>query len=206
MGKIKVRRIKEETSLDTLEKNKMNCVNWPETYPYLPDVYFSIAHNNQSILLKFFVEERFVRALVAEDNGEVWTDSCVEFFIGLDETGYYNFEFNCIGTALLGFRKEKEHCVHADKKIMNHIIRKPSLGKHPFPEKEGIRRWELSLQIPVSSFFKHRIQSLSGVSAKANFYKCGDKLSLPHFVSWNPIHSPSPNFHLEAFFGDLVFE
>jgi hypothetical protein len=44
------------------------------------------------------------------------------------------------------------------------------------------------------------------MKARGNFYKCGDSLSVPHFLSWQPIDNPTPNFHLEKFFGELDFE
>ena len=47
---------------------------------------------------------------------------------------------------------------------------------------------------------------LYGARMKANFYKCGDKLQTPHFLSWNRIDLPSPNFHRPDFFGTLEFE
>ena len=40
----------------------------------------------------------------------------------------------------------------------------------------------------------------------ANFYKCGDKLQTPHFLSWNPIDLEKPNFHCPEFFGMLRFK
>ena len=206
MKTIKVQKIIDIAELESLSKNKIEIVNWSDNYPYAPKVDFIIAHTGKEILLKFFIQEQSVLALTAEDNGEVWTDSCVEFFINFDETGYYNFEFNCIGTALLGFRKEKNNFVRADKKILDAIGRKSTLGNTPFPEKKGNENWELTLNIPVSSFFKHNIQNLSGIKAKANFYKCGDHLNVPHFVSWSPINNPTPNFHLEKFFGEIEFE
>ena len=41
---------------------------------------------------------------------------------------------------------------------------------------------------------------------KANFYKCGDRLKQQHYLSWNPIDLPRPNFHCPEFFGELTFE
>ncbi|MDH8701130.1 hypothetical protein M2138_000469 [Dysgonomonadaceae bacterium PH5-43] len=195
-----------EASIGDITTNSIACVNWSETYPYKPEVKFAIAHDNTNILLRFFVKEQSVMAMVTEDNGAVWTDSCVEFFINFDESGYYNFEFNCIGAMLLGFRKEKNNATHADSSILHDIERHSSLGNTPFTEKQGEQEWELAVKIPVTSFFKHSIKSLSGLNAKANFYKCGDNLSVPHFLSWNPIDNPTPNFHLEKYFKTLIFE
>ena len=206
METIKVQKITNIAELESLPKNKIEKVNWFDSYPYAPKVDFIIAHTGTEILLKFFIQEQSILALTTENNDKVCTDSCVEFFINFDETGYYNFEFNCIGTALIGFRKEKNNSVRADKKILEAIERESTLGDTPFSEKMGDKKWELALNIPVSSFFKHDIQNLSGMKANANFYKCGDNLSVPHFVSWNPINNPTPNFHLEKFFGEITFE
>ncbi len=184
-----------------------NC-NWPVEFPYSPEVGFRIAHSGDALYVKYSVTEDCVMANVGEDNGEVWTDSCVEFFISFDDTGYYNFEFTCIGRMLLGFRKEKPNCVHADTTILDTIERIPSLGVDCFAEVIGDgQEWDIMVRIPVSAFFKHDFGGgLSGVSASANFYKCGDKLSKPHFLSWSPIVTSSPNFHCPEYFGDIVFE
>lgn len=47
---------------------------------------------------------------------------------------------------------------------------------------------------------------LDGKTMKGNFYKCGDKLQTPHFLSWSPIGLERPMFHCPAFFGTLSFE
>ena len=36
------------------------------------------------------------------------------------------------------------------------------------------------------------------------FYKCGDKTAHPHFLSWNPVGTPAPDFHRPDFFGELI--
>ena len=43
-------------------------------------------------------------------------------------------------------------------------------------------------------------------SIRANFYKCADKSAHPHFLSWNPIDVPSPDFHRPEFFGELILQ
>jgi hypothetical protein len=183
----------------------IGCVDWPAEFPARPDVLFAIAHTGGEMLLKFFVNEEYTLARVTEDNGEVWTDSCVEFFISFDQTGYYNLECTCIGKALLGFRKERENFVHATPAVMHTIRRNPSLGIEPFAERRN-QQWTLEVSVPATAFFKHDIGDLSGVTARANFYKCGDNLTVPHFLSWQPIDNPTPDFHIELFFGDIKFE
>jgi hypothetical protein len=47
---------------------------------------------------------------------------------------------------------------------------------------------------------------LKGKTCRANFYKCGDDLPEPHFLSWNNIIADKPDFHLPQYFGTLTFE
>ena len=183
----------------------IGCVNWPEKFPYAPEVRFGIGHTGSEILLRYEVHEKATMALVTTDNGAVWQDSCVEFFIAFDETGYYNFEFNAIGTKLLSFRKERERFTRATAEVMQSITTFPSLGKSPITLREGDIRWSLEAVISLPAFFRHDIADLTGTIARANFYKCGDALPAPHFLSWMPIDNPTPDFHLERFFGGAVF-
>lgn len=182
------------------------CNNWAAEYPYAPKATFAAAHDGTHLLLTFRVDENYTAALVEEDNGPVWTDSAVEFFISFDDTGYYNFEFSCIGKALLGFRKTKPDVTHAGADIMRTIVRESSLGTANFAERTGENRWELNVAIPATAFFAHHFTSLDGIRARANVYKCGDHLSKPHFLSWQPIRTEKPNFHVPEFFGEVEFE
>ena len=182
------------------------CNNWAADYPYAPQVTFAAAHNGECLFLSFDVHEACTAALVTEDNGPVWTDSAVECFLSFDESGYYNFEFSCIGKALLGFRKTKPDARHADAAVMRTILRHSSLGETCFAERRGDNHWQLQVAIPVTAFLAHRLTSLDGLRARMNVYKCGDNLSQPHFLSWQPIHTDKPNFHVPQFFGEVEFE
>ncbi len=183
----------------------INHVNWSE-FPYCPEVAFRIAYTDSCILLHFKVKEESVRAVYGKDNGSVWTDSCVEFFSvpGGDDI-YYNIECNCIGTILIGAGAERENRVRANEDITHLVQRWSTLGNQPFEEKvEGIA-WEVALMIPYQAFFLHQITSLEGKTIPANFYKCGDELKTPHFLSWNPIPIAKPDFHRPDHFGSLEF-
>lgn len=192
--------------LEAISVQTISCNNWAAEYPYAPRVNFRIAHNDQAIFIRFDVEENYTMARVTEDNGEVWTDSCVEFFLSLDNSGHYNFEFTCIGKALAGFRKERPHATHGSPEVMRTIQRYSSLGSSNFEEITGENNWSLTVAIPVNALFKHKVNRLSGLKAKANVYKCGDHLSKPHFLSWQPIDTPAPDFHVPAFFTEIEFQ
>lgn len=192
--------------LEEIPAQPVICNNWPEQYPYSPQVRFRIAHNDREIFIRFDVAEKYTLAKVNKDNGPVWTDSCVEFFIAPDERGYYNCEFNCIGKALVGYREKGAAALHASPLLMKSIQRYSTLGTENFEEKNGHNRWSLLVSLPATLLFKHNISRLSGLQAKANVYKCGDHLSEPHFLSWYPIDSPQPNFHVPQFFTDIEFQ
>jgi len=191
---------------EKIDFQPVKYANWAE-YPYKPKVNFRIAHTQNSILLHFKVKEESVRAKYGEDNGAVWTDSCVEFFSMPAGDGiYYNIECNCIGTVLVGAGTVRSGREHAPENVTALVQRWSSLGNRPFAERVGETDWELVLVIPYAVFFKHRIESLDGRQIKANFYKCGDELRTPHFLSWNPIRIDRPDFHRPDFFGMLEFE
>jgi len=185
---------------------QLEMVNWEE-FPYQPEVTVQIAWNEDELFLRYQVNEQSVKAVITESNGQVWTDSCVEFFLspeGNDE--YYNLEMNCIGTALLGYRKKGEPTVHATEEQISSIRRISSLGDLPFAERKEPTEWQITIAIPWEVFFKHTLKPISGKKLRGNFYKCGDGLAIPHFVSWTKIKTEKPNFHTPEYFGGLEFE
>lgn len=195
-----------ERAFDGIEAQQIACCNWPAQYPYAPNVQFRMFHTGGHLLLRFDVEERYTAALVTEDNGEVWTDSCVEFFIAPDNSGYYyNFETTCIGRMLLGYRRTHADAVHAAPEVMASVKRRTTLPPLPFPEREGDNRWSVTLVIPPEALFAHKIKDWSGLEARMNLYKCGDRLSHPHFLSWRPVTSEKPDFHRPEFFERVRF-
>lgn len=164
-----------------IEFQPLDVVNWKD-YPYKPEVSFRIAHTGREILLHYKVKEASVRAVASGDNGRVWEDACVEFFVSPEgDDRYYNFECNCAGRLLIQGGAVNERRPTASQEVLGMVI-------------------------PVSAFFQHSVGSLDGKTMKGNFYKCGDKLQTPHFLSWSPIGLERPMFHCPAFFGTLSFE
>jgi hypothetical protein len=186
--------------MDGLHKHTMTFAPWKE-FGYMPRVLFSIGYSNDYLFIKYFVQEKEIRAHANQLQGSVWEDSCVEFFVSFDNGGYYNFEFNCLGTFLAAFGPSKNERDFLEKEVMKKIVTHVSIVRN---EHEDIN-WELTAAIPVSSFVHTSIDKLQGVSCNANFYKCGDMLAEPHFVAWSNIESATPNFHLPEYFGTLEF-
>lgn len=172
-----------------------------------PIVYVATAHDDAHIYLQYTVQENSIIAKTTTNNGPVWQDSCVEFFIMPEADGiFYNFEFNCIGAKLLYAGKTRNERTPADDATLDKIITESTLGHEPFEEKKGYFEWTLTVVIPLSCFFQHTIKTLKGKTSKGNFYKCGDGLSQPHYLAWNNIETPNPDFHTPQYFGEIVFE
>ena len=189
-----------------IEWNAIDRVNWKE-YPYQPIVKFRAAHTGEAILLHYQVTEASVRAVALTDDGRVWEDACVEFFLSPEGNDfYYNFECNCATKLLLHGGPAGGERPTASEEVLKSVKRWSSLGTEPFGERVGECTWEVALVIPASAIFCHEIDTFNGKTMRANFYKCGDKLQTPHFLSWAPIELPKPKFHCPEFFGEIKFE
>lgn len=181
-------------------------VNWT-TYPYKPQVSFAIAYTDKALLIHYLVEEKHVRAVTNHDNGKVFQDACVEFFVQpqASDLTYYNFEFNCIGKLLMQAGKPGKRAL-ATEPILNSIKRWSSLGSDPINIQNQTTSWQLAVIIPLTAFYLNPMDSFANQKFKGNFYKCGDKLEQPHYLSWSPIHLPHPQFHAIDFFGNINFQ
>ncbi|MFA6129070.1 MAG: carbohydrate-binding family 9-like protein [Bacteroidales bacterium] len=195
------------TALDKLgDGYAIDCMNWPG-YVNQPRVRFNIGYSEKEIYIKYYVHEQYVMAKKHKSNESVCEDSCVEFFVSPDSDGiYYNFEFNPIGTCLLGKGTGRVDSKKVDPEFIAKVRRLGTLGTEPFNERTGDQSWELTVAIPVEAFAGKDIKSLTGKVFKANFYKCGDKLTQPHYLTWNPVGTPTPDYHQPRYFGTLKFE
>lgn len=172
---------------------------------YKPAVSFKMAHTRDSILLSYVVREKHTRADHHIINSPVYKDSCVEFFIAFNgDDKYYNLEFNSIGTSLVGYGTGNTGRVPVREDLISQIKNEKIL-EMPNSDPELLIQWELALSIPFRVFEYHHITSLTNQMCSANFFKCGDDLPEPHFLAWNNIDNPIPNFHLPAFFGKVEF-
>ena len=184
----------------------IETINWTE-FPYKPEVKFKMAYCNNNILLKYYVSEENIMAKETRVNGSVYKDSCVELFFSTNKKStYYNFEFNCVGVPHVAYGKERANRTLIDPEILKLIKVRSSLGNQPFEEKTGGHQWEMMIVIPKECLTYDKDIVLKGLKANANFYKCGDDTSKPHYVTWNPIGTENPDYHQSAYFGELSFE
>lgn len=190
--------------MDSLVKNTMDHTPWP-AYEYKPQVHFVVAHSNNCVFIKYYIKEKVVKADYQRTNEPVYKDSCVEFFISFGAgEGYYNFEFNCVGACLCGYGPGKQGRQLLSQELIERI-RRQTLVKRESDLVEPFVYWELTIVIPVEVFCFHQLTTLKGQQCGVNFYKCGDDLPQPHYLTWANIESEEPNFHLSEFFGKMTF-
>jgi hypothetical protein len=194
------------SSLDKLhERHKINSINW-QAFKYNPEASFSIEYSNHEIFLKYYLNENYFKAEMTKTNQMVCEDSCVEIFVSPEEDGiYYNLEFNGIGTCLVGSGTSRKDNIVAKPDLISTIRILTSAGGSPVNERIGMFRWTITVAIPFELFFHHNIRSMQGKTVRANFYKCGDKLTVPHYLTWSPVGTIKPDFHQPEYFGILRF-
>ena len=180
---------------------KIACLNWPEAFPYAPEVKFRMWHDSDVMHLEYSVDEKTTKAEQNEPGAPVYMDSCVECFIQPDpaDPHYYNFEFNAAGHLAMSCRTNRYDAEDAPLDVIASVKTKPSLGSEPFAEKTT-GPWTLEVEIPVSALFRHNVKTWDGLNFKMNLYKCGDGLQTPHYLTWKPVGTPKPDYHRPEFF------
>jgi len=181
---------------------------------HFPKVQVKMAYDNNFIYLIWKVDDQYVKAVADENQGPVFRDSCVEFFFTpANSLGpkYFNLEINCGGTMLFYHQDHRDQSgtrVPVSEKDMSEIKVAHSLPRMIPVEIKEKTTWYMEYAIPfeiLSNYYGLQAPK-SGSIWKANFYKCADGTSHPHWLTWSPVDFPKPNFHLPQYFGELEFE
>ena len=179
---------------------------------HFPETRVKLLYDSQNIYIIFNVRDQYIRAVEKEINGKVWIDSCVEFFFspGADtERGYFNFEANCKGIFLFQYHLKNENTAgFVGSEDFKKIRISSSLKADVENEIADPLEWSLEYSIPFSVLEKYMKVDEPGTGTiwRANFYKCADQTSHPHWLTWATVDYPRPKFHLPEFFGKLVFD
>ncbi|MET3114545.1 hypothetical protein AAKU52_002280 [Pedobacter sp. CG_S7] len=197
--------IKEVSALmDKQPKNELNHQPWPE-FKSNSKTSFAISHSGDAIFLKYFVKEDVIKIVMHKTNDQVYKDNCVEFFIAFGlEKEYYNIELNCLGVCAMAYGESRINRNILSEELINKI-QTSIIIETATPNSATKFEWEITLLIPIEVFGFSNIRTFSGQNGKGNFFKCGDDLPEPHFLSWKNINAKTPNFHLPEFFGALEF-
>lgn len=126
-------------------------------------------------------------------------DSCLEFFFSPEpgDMRYFNIEYNPNRCLYLGFGGERALRVRL---IPKRDPFAPEVTRTP----DG---WELRYRVPFDFLrqFYPNFAPAPGAEMRANCYKCGDLCAREHYLAWNSVDSPTPNFHRPQDFGRMRF-
>ncbi len=178
---------------------------------FRPSAEVKLRYDDHCLHLIYRVNDNYVRCVTSQTNGEVWKDSCVEFFFAPEQDkpgSYFNLEMNCGGHILMR---------HQDPPNGRSTLAESDIAEikvcHSMPplvvnEIAAPTNWTLEVALPfemLRGYCNLKLPS-NGTRWRANFYKCAENNSHPHWLSWSPIIAPEPNFHLPEFFGEIEFE
>ena len=186
----------------------------PQGSDHQPVTLARVLHSDAALHVLFRVEDRYVRCANKGLHSAVYKDSCVEFFVQPKvDRGYMNFEINCGGSLLNYFIEDPTRTPDGFKKFrpvdpaVDALVKiAHSMPERVEPEREGAAVWTIECAVPWEVFEAHvgPVRPVTGTEWQANFFKCGDETSHPHWGSWSPI-GEALNFHQPQFFGTLRF-
>ncbi|MBZ0155281.1 MAG: carbohydrate-binding family 9-like protein [Alphaproteobacteria bacterium] len=185
----------------------------PESSVHRPRTRVKLLYDDDGLFGIFSVEDRYIRCVHSRYMDPVYRDSCVEFFVrSRADTGYFNFEFNCGGALLCSYITDPTRTSEGFREYAGIPERDGrqveiyhSMPAFIDPEIAEAVSWTLEFFIPFSLLEKYTgpLGELPGTRWRANFYKCGDGTSHPHWAAWSPVDAL--NFHLPHCFGTLLF-
>jgi hypothetical protein len=182
-----------------------------EAPAHRPRTQARLLYDDEFLYAIFRVEDRYVRAVVAEYQGPVCTDSCVELFLtpgGSLADGYFNIEVSCVGVALFMHQQARDTDVRAvEPSDAERLCISHTMPSRVEPEIQTPVTWLIEYRVPyaVLSRYAPVVQPAPGVTWRANLYKCADLSSQPHWLTWAPVDWLKPDFHRKEFFGFLAF-
>lgn len=196
----------------TLEVNQFHA----RSNGHRPRTMARVLYDDRALYVRFLVHDRYVRSVRTRYQDNVCKDSCVEFFVAPGEmpTPYFNFEINCGGTMLLYFIEDARHGgvdefrrytpVPAD--VAGGVRIHHSLPAVVEPEITHPVDWTVAYTIPLVLLERYLgpIRLTPGTRWRANFYKCADETSHPHWAAWADIGQEC-SFHQPDRFGVLEF-
>jgi hypothetical protein len=178
---------------------------------HFPQVEARLVYDDNSIYVIFKTDDNYVKAVHDEYDSLVCQDSCVEFFFtpsGDVNEGYFSIEINCCGTML--FRHQKLRGIEQiaiDLSDARKLELFSTFKSKIDPEITQPTQWFIEFKIPHEVLKKYAPFTKPGPGVKwfANFYKCADNTSHPHWLTWSKIDKPMPDFHRPEYFGILEF-
>lgn len=159
-----------------------------------------LCHDGENLYVRMEAVEKDIRATLTGPLDQVCNDSCMEFFFApkTDDERYFNFEWNKLCNAYVGFGGQR-------KTRVRQILKNPQDTFRPAVT-DTADGWAIEYRIPLSFIRMYVPEAAFAGQAACNFYKCGDETDTPHYLAWAPLSSEKPDYHRRWDFGMLVFE
>lgn len=194
-----VQRVEGDIDWDGVPQLDIDQAQWLD--PAGITAHAQLCYDDDALHVRMWAEEEHVRAEYQRTDPfpKCYEDSCLEFFIApmAGDDRYMNLEFNpnCAVCSEIGTQKSgRVRLIPTDD-----VFRASSSYTA-----DG---WEIVYELPFEYIrtFYPGFSAGPGVQVRGNFYKCGNLTEHKHYLSWNPVDSDTPNFHVPASFGVLVF-
>ncbi|NLK27654.1 MAG: hypothetical protein GX306_04835 [Clostridiales bacterium] len=167
---------------------------------YRPKAFGQMAMlENYGFVVSMSAMEKDPLRRYTQDEDPVYMDSGLEAFLNFNPKAgkdYFNFEMNANGAILSGFGPGRNR-----KRVVDITEYRPICTAEIYEES-----WSVLLKIPMEL-----IQDVYGIGPlglgdiiTCNFFKISEDPQYEHYVSYAPIVSDNPNFHLPEFFGEGI--
>lgn len=199
MKEYKVVRVNAAPDWSGVEKLAVDVCPWFDTYR--PAVFAQVVYEEEKgFHVRMLCEEAEPLAVYTQPDDPVCQDSCMEFFADFAPEkgiGYMNLEANSVGTMLLGLGAER----HGRVRVRDLNC--------PLPQLTAFREgtfwgWQAFIPLETVAALYGKESFAAGDVIRANFYKCGDKTAVEHYIVWNPIEAAGPDYHRPECFGKLI--
>lgn len=194
MREYTIARVTGKPDFSAIEPLQIDTLLWSPEVPITASA--KLCYDDAGIHVQLSAQEPNIRAEEHGPLGFPCQDSCLEFFFcpieGDDR--YLSIECNPNGCLYLGFCNTGRRIVRLlpdEVKAITPVIERTEGG------------WSVTYTVPADyvRLFFPAFELKSGVSLRANCYKCGDLTVQEHYMSWNPVEVVDPDFHVPEFFG-----
>jgi len=200
-------QIRHTTDLSEMETGHIS--NYPWGGDYRPDVLFKIGWTEEGFNVHLRSYEERAVATILERNGNVCTDSCMEFFFSPsadNSAGYFNFGISPYPTLLLHYGLTPKI---TDRCCVEWPLEDFKITCTRARDDFGRRFWQLDYFVPFAMVEQYvpGCKLEKGSVIRAKLYKCGSNDQPSHFGTWNymdPAVVARPNFHTPDFYGEMV--
>ncbi len=178
-----------------LPEAKINQFPW--TRDYTPECAARVGWNKQGLHVLMYACEETIRCEETRVGGDVYRDSCLEFFLSPDAASlkYVNIEANPRGVVHMGLGDSRYN-----RQVFSVI---PEGFDITHSEHRGAW-WAISYTVPASFILEHfGVTLASGLNMRGNFYSCGDAARI-HYGMFKGFDLPEPDYHRPELFADIL--